>query len=476
VVDATINTYGFYLQDQWRATERMTVTLGARYELPRVPQPPVSNPDWPQTGHIPNPNSNIAPRLGIAYRLNDKTVLRGGFGMYYSRFLGSVVDNLWTNNGVYQVSDSLSATNPAQLGVGPTFPNTLAAPPTGASVGASTIQFASPNLRSPYSEQGTAAVERQISHDSVLTASYIWSRGVRLYGVTDLNAPPLGPNFTYTIADANGNPTGAYTTQVYVGSRPNKNYGGVYEDTNGVSSWYNALAVTFQKRFSHGFQALASYTWAHEIDDGQNTGSNALFFSNSNNWTYNGNYSFDKGSGALDQRHRLVYSFIWQPTITHRTDAISKYVINGWMLGAITTLAAGRPAGNPTVRMTDTPVTGMLFGGSSGSLDGFGGSFRVPFLPANSIYTPASYRADLRVSKIVPLTERAKLYLNFEAFNISNSWSPTSMSTQVYTETKGVLTHSPAGVLSTYGIGTADGGFPDGTQARRLQVSARVTF
>jgi len=62
--------------------------------------------------------------------------------------------------------------------------------------------------------------------------------------------------------------------------------------------------------------------------------------------------------------------------------------------------------------------------------------------------------------------------LNFEAFNISNSWSPTSMTTQEYTEAKGVLTLTPG----AYGVGSADGGFPDDTQARRLQASIRVVF
>ena len=65
-----------------------------------------------------------------------------------------------------------------------------------------------------------------------------------------------------------------------------------------------------------------------------------------------------------------------------------------------------------------------------------------------------------------------RLALNFEVFNVSNSWSPTSIATQEYTATKGVLTPTP----TAWGYGTADGGFPDGTQARRMQISARLTF
>ena len=474
VVNATINELGFYGNDQWRATDRFTVTLGLRYERSLVPQPPITNPDWPGTGKIHAGNLNFAPRIGLSYRLNDKTVLRGGFGTFYARFLGSLVDNLWTTNGIYQTSDTLSSTNPTQFAAGPVFPNALATPPTGATVAASTIELAAPNLKTPYSEQATVAVERQLSHDTVLTVSGIWSHGVNLYDSQDINLPVPTVNHTYTIDDLNGNATGSFTTPVYVGTRPNSKYGAVYEVTNGESSYYDALAVDLNKRFAHGFQALASYTWSHEIDDGQGGGTNALFY-NSFNSVYNGLYTLEKGSGSLDQRHRFVVSLIWAPQISKGNDAFSKYVLNGWQFATITTLAAGRPAGSPTVRLTDTPVTGMF---SNSVLDGFsGGSSRVPFLPVDSIYTPASYRADIRITKWIPLgTERVRLALIGEAFNISNSWSPTSMSTQYYTEKNSILTPSPTGINSTWGIGTADGGFPDGTQARRLQVSARLTF
>ncbi len=469
IVDYWIREAGFYAQDQWRVNDKLTLTLGMRYEHSFVQQPTITNPDWSQTAHIHTGPLDFMPRIGIAYRLNDKTVVRGGFGTYYARFIGGLMDNYFTVNGVYQIVDSLSATNPAQFAAGPQFPHVLAAPPTGASVAASTLDIASPNLKTPYSEQANIAIERQIRKDMVLTVSGVWSRGVNLYGVTDINAPALGPNFTYKVDDANGNQVSTYTTPIYMNPRPNTKYGGVYETTNGVNSYYDGLLVTFDKRFSHGFQSLVSYTWSHAIDDGQGSSTNAVF-SGSNIWTYNGNYSFDKGSAGIDQRHRLVYSLVYQTPNMRGNNPLIKYVVNNWQLSSITTLASGRPTGSASVRLTDTPVTGML---SSSSLDGLGAGSRVPFLPVDGIYTPAAYRADIRVTKIIPLPwEHIKLALNGEAFNISNSWSPTSMTTQVYTEAKGVLTLTP----SAYGIGSADGGFPDGTQARRLQIGARLVF
>jgi hypothetical protein len=145
--------------------------------------------------------------------------------------------------------------------------------------------------------------------------------------------------------------------------------------------------VQLNKRFSHGFQAGASYTWAHEIDDGQSFGesTNNLFLSNAFSFLGNGNYKLDKGSGVLDQRHRFVLNWVWSPRFTHRTDAFSRFVVNNWQLSSVTTMASGHPSGSLNVSLKDTPVTGMF---SNFSLNGTGFSGRVPFLPVNSYYLP----------------------------------------------------------------------------------------
>ena len=473
LVNYSIKDIGFYAQDQWKVTDRLTVTLGARYEHTLAPPPAVENPAYPMTGAaIHTGPLNLMPRIGIAYRYDDKTVIRAGAGTFFARLVGGILDDVYTGNGLpsTQISDSLSNATLIKAS-GPVFPNVLSGPLTSITAGASTLDVLSPKLKTPYSEQATISIERELAKDMVLTVSGIFSKGVNLYGTQDINAPGLGNPFTYTIDDANGNAVGSYTTQVYTGARPNPAFGAIYEETNGVSSWYDGLTVNFDKRFSHGFQSQASYTWSHEIDDGQGAATNAIFGFSDALWTYNGQYGFDKGSGSLDQRHRIVYTFIWAPTFTKSNNAFAKYVVNNWQLSSITTLASGRPAGSLTIHLNDTPVTGMLY--NTDALDGFNGNFRVPFLPVNSLYTPWVQQENVRLTKILPLPwENMKLGLNFEAFNVANNWSPTSLATQAYTEAKGVLTYTP----TAFGYGTADGGFPDGTQARRLQVSARFTF
>ena len=207
----------------------------------------------------------------------------------------------------------------------------LAAPPAGASVSASTIQFAAPNLKTPYSAQGNITVERQLTPDILLSVSGIFSRGIHLMGATDVNAPQPTTTYTYTIDNSSGQQTGTFTTPIYLSPRPNTKYGTVYEDNNGVDSVYDGLAVTVNKRFTHGIQMLGSYTWSHEIDDGQEQASNAIFFSTITT-LYNNNNSAERASGWEDQRHRFVYSFVWSPTLIHSGNAFAKYLLNDWQL------------------------------------------------------------------------------------------------------------------------------------------------
>ena len=473
VVDATIRDNGFYAQDSFRITRNLTLNYGLRYEYAVLPQPPMTNPDYPQTGHINSPTLNLEPRIGLAYSVNPKTVVRASYGMFHARFPGSLIDNLWSGNGVYQLSATFSSTNATQLAAGPVFPNVLATTPSNAA-GSSSIQFMEPNARTPYTEQGTLAVERQLASGMGLTVSYLWNRGAQLLTVRNMNLGNPSGSATYTIDNASGAAVGTFATPVWMtADKINTHYTGVYQVENDINSYYNAMVVQFRKRFSRGLWANASYTWAHQIDDGQGAGTNALFFSSVGSGssaspvTYNGNYKFDKGSGTLDQRHRFVLSFAESPTFTRRTGAFYKYAVNNWMLNGLVTFAAGRPE-TATVYTQDTPVSGMF---SANSLNGFGGNSRVPFWPVNGLYTPPIYRADLILGKKLPFSERYQASIRFEAYNVTNTIVDTSLQSEAFTERGKVLTP-----YSAYGAGTASGGFPDGTNARRLQLALRFTF
>src|SRR4029077_16981281 len=156
--------------------------------------------------------------------------IRAGAGTYFARLVGGLLSDVLTGNGLIQSSLSLSTT--AQIAAsGPIFPNGL---PSGPPPGSSVLDVLAPNLKTPYTEQGSVTVERQVGKDMVLSVSGIFTRGVNLYGTQDINLGPQGAPFTYTINDASGNAVGTYTTPVYKGPRPNSNFSNIYQIGNGV--------------------------------------------------------------------------------------------------------------------------------------------------------------------------------------------------------------------------------------------------
>jgi hypothetical protein len=465
IQDLRTSDINFYAQDTWKVNQRLTLNYGLRYEKSFLPQPTISDPNYPATGHVPSPNKDFAPRFSLSYLLNDKTVIRAGYGIFFARFIGDGLDTLFLGNSRYQTSISV---NPTQPGA-PVFPNIVA---NAASVPSGTVNLTfadQSHFRDAYTQQGTLAIERQLGRDLGLTVSYIWSRGLQLWTSRDLNLPAPGPTVTYTIDNASGAAVGTFATPLWIGAKPDPRYAHIYEVDNGGQSWYNGLAVQLRKRYSHGLLASVSYTWSHAIDDANQSGaSNVITWAQSN--TYAGNYKLDKGSSPTDQRHRAVISFVETPTFTHDNSVLSRYLINGWELSAITTMASSMPtSATISVSGQQFPTVGsMLY---TSSINGTGGWNRVPFYPVSSLDIDRVFRVDARIARSLPFTERVKGTLMFEAFNAFNTQYNTGINTQAFTATAGVL--RPVAGL---GLGNQSQGFPDGTNARRCQVALRIVF
>jgi outer membrane receptor protein involved in Fe transport len=464
----------FYAQDTWKLSKRLTFNYGLRYEKTWIPQPTVVNSDYPATGVINSPNKNFAPRASLSYAFSDRTVLRAGYGIFYARFHGNALDTLYLGNGKYQTSISINNT---QAGA-PVFNGVLASA-TGFPLGTVNLNVADKNFHSPYTQQGTLALDHQLTRDLAISASYIWTRGIGLFVQRDLNlGQPTSQSYTYLIQDASGNNVGAYSTPLFLfANKPDPRYGKILQVENGGQSWYNALVLQLTKRFTHGFQAQVNYTWSHAIDDGNEQGASWNVASSFNNATFNGNYALDKGSSTLDQRHRLSVNWIWSPTIITSGSQTSKFLLNGWELSAITTVASAHPA-SATVNSPSTS-TGAEFPGVSlfyGTLNGSGGSTRVPFLPYDSLDVDQIYNVDARITRKFSLGEHKSLNLGFEAFNAFNTIHNTSIQTAAYSVSGNILKPVTTNGVSHVGDGSASQGFPDGTNARRMQVAVRFVF
>lgn len=398
--------------------------------------------------------------------MNDKTVIRASYGLFYARIHGQLLDTLFLGSSRYQTNVFLNAT---QAGA-PAFPNVLSTA-TGLPTGSISLQFAVDNFYSPYTEQGSLAIERQLSRDSVLTVNYLWSKGIGLITQRDLNLGPQAPNpVTYLIKDTSGNVVNTFTTPVWISAnKVDPRYSKILLVENGGRSWYNGLSAQFIQRMSHGLSAKLAYTWSHAIDDGNEQGASWNISSTFNNATYNGNYRYDKGTTPLDQRHRLNLTWVWEPAFTKSNSMTARYLVNGWTLSGLATIASSHPD-TPTVTVSGTgqfPGFNLAFT----TMNGSGGWNRVPFLPVGSLNVDQIHRVDARLERGLPFGERVKAKLMFEAFNVFNRVSNTGINTQAYSAVSGVLTPVP-----NLGRGNVSGGFPDGTNARRAQVGVRVTF
>ncbi len=462
VQDFNTRDIAFYAQDVWKLSRKFTFNYGIRYEHTFIPQPWMTNADYPRTETIPSPTKNFSPRVSFSYAVNEKTVVRAGYGIFWARFPGNGLDTLLLGNGQFQPAIYVT---PSTAG-SPVFPGTFASG-AGLPGGTVNLSYASSDFHNPYTQQGTLAIERQIGADLGLTVSYIWSRGIGLWTQRDVNLADPTTSGTYTILDAGGNTVGSYTTPLFT-KKLDSRYGKILMVENGGQSWYNGLSVQLRKRMSRGLFGSVSYTWSHAIDDGDEQGASWNIGWNYNNATYNGNYALDKGSSTLDQRHRLVINFLWAPTFTSSTSKAARYLVNGWELSSITTLASAHPT-SATVNVSGTQFTGVSLVYTT--MNGSGGWTRVPFWPVNSLDIDQVYRVDARLARKLPISERVNASLMFEAFNLFNIISNTGISTQAYVASGGVL--KPTTGL---GVGTASQGFPDGTNARRMQVALRFTF
>ena len=475
-VDVKIQDLAVYAQDQFRVRPNLTLYYGLRYEYTFSPKPPLQNADYPQTGRIPTYGLNFGPRAGFSWNMNGgHTVVRSGYGIYYGRFPGSTYNSLFTTNNLYQQSLTLQTSVPSQLAAGPVFPNLLTSP-AGTS-GAAAVGFAVDGLRSPNSQQADIAIEQALGRKTSLTVSYIWSRAAHLLTVRDLNLRTPSHTVTYNVRDASNNIVNNFTIPVYLSTdRIDTRYSRVIGVDNGGNSYYSGLAVQLQHRLSSHFEGSLAYTWSHAIDN--NEGSGGFSGNNAPSTLFNGNYQAEKGPSSLDIRQRLVVNWVYSPVFTRGTGLFSRMILNNWQLSDITTISTGAPvtetlgvtAGLSAAQLTQAGLPAN-FAFTGGTINGFGGSNRVPFIGLGTLRLPNTYRTDARLSKILPFTERFRTTLSFEVFNLTNTITYTSITNRGYTANGFNIT--PATGL---GVPTQSAGFPDGTNARRAQVGIRIDF
>jgi hypothetical protein len=474
--------FSAYGQDTWRATRRLTLTYGLRWEVNPPPTEEASKQPAVLTG-LDNPatmvlatsgtplwkttHNNFAPRVGVAYQLSQRQgreiVLRGGFGVFYDLGTG-LAANAFSTAFPFFASRNL-------FGVAYPFVDPAqATPPTlSRSLPTSTRVYAfDPLLKLPYTYQWNFAAEQSLGTNQVVSVSYVAAVGRRLLRSEQFN-------------------------------RPNSSFQGVVVITrNTATSDYHALQVQFRRRLSRGLQALASYTWSHSIDIASSDASFSIPVAIVDP-------NRDRGPSDFDVRHSFTGAVTYNLPKPSR-GMFANAILRDWSVDTIFTTRSATPVdaftgtdtlglGISTVVRPDLLVGVPIYlndltapGGRrfNDTVDpsrlGCKGPFCTPAigrqgsLGRNALRGFPVYQVDLALRRQFSLTERFRLQFRGELFNLFNH---PNFADPVGDLSRADFGRSVSMLGRNLGSGAAEGGFSPLYQIggpRSVQLGLRLVF
>jgi hypothetical protein len=338
---------GLYAQDDWKASGRLTLNLGLRWEpyLPFVdPQDRFSQfrsgvqstvfPTAPRGNVFPGdagiPRAmirsrydNFAPRFGFAWDIfgKGKTSLRGGYGVFYSQIRQQAHNQISTNQPFslkLTINDLPQGLDNPYSAVGNPFPFQL---PTGNSVQnyrfIRPVQLTmwDPDFRNAVAQQWNLSAQQELFGSYIVTAAYVGSKGNHLFNAFEVN--PARPG------------AGAVNARrIYA-----PDFGSIANQASVGNSLYHSMQLSVNKRLTSNFTLLASHTWSKLIDDASSDGSQPA-----NPY----NLRAERGLSDLDVAHRFVASFVYDLPRFAGAHPLLRYVIGGWQSNGIISLQSGR--------------------------------------------------------------------------------------------------------------------------------------
>ncbi|MEO8726159.1 MAG: carboxypeptidase regulatory-like domain-containing protein [Acidobacteriaceae bacterium] len=357
------NDGALFVQDAWKANQRLTLNLGLRWDYfgpqhnanPALDSnfyyPGTLSPDSLRNGAVfTAPNSpidglwkssykNFGPRLGFAYDVtgDGKTSVRGGYGISYERNFGNVTFNVIQNPPNYGVVQLTST-------AGFPLPLNNQGPFAGAgskALGPVTLRGVDPNIKTAYAHQYSFSIEREVVPNTVVALEYSGSRGLHQYSITN-------PNRFFSGIAYNNDPATDVALSSLEAGRTNNQYGNINLRGSNGDSYYNGLNLRAQSSNfrRYGLQFTVNYTYSHSIDDLSST------FSETNSGGAQGTLGFldyehpgfDRGSSDYDVRHRVAFSAVYEPAFQLFKDKKwLKNAIGGFQFAPIFTFRSGTP-------------------------------------------------------------------------------------------------------------------------------------
>jgi outer membrane receptor protein involved in Fe transport len=369
--DRALNLYG---QDTYKVSSRLTLNLGLRYELPfpatenknrvnlfvpgaqskAIPTAPAGllypgDPGVP-SGLVSTQKTAFAPRVGFAWdpRGDAKTVVSAAYGIFYEPYYTGQGGPLQDPISAPPYLKTLQIGFPVNSFANPFYnPNPFGQPfpePM-------TLLVVSRNLRLPYAQDWNLNIQQSFGADWLFQIGYVGTTGVRLprfiEGNPAIYKPGIDPNTNKPYSTTSNVNQRRLYSGCTLAQPDNCVYGSVGEIASIANSSYNALEASLRKRFSHGLSFLASYTWAHSIDDVSSfniTGSASQPVAGENDLAQNPfNLAAERGRSMFDARHRFVLSYQWSLPFLQHSGSWYGHVLGNWQLNGIVTAMSGTP-------------------------------------------------------------------------------------------------------------------------------------
>jgi len=522
---------GIFFQDDWRATSKLTINAGIRweYESPLTIAHNIYSRFDPATGvmlvagrnasaslNINTPKNDVSPRLGFAYAVDNKTVIRGAYGSFF----GTIFQNLggqiafpgYDNNITY---NNLGTAIPQPFVLSQGFPLSPAAnggDPRNAPLYVNATDTAPYSVsgvefndmsKMPVVQQWNIGFERKLPLAITMEVNYVGNHAVHLPYLVPANYDPLSSSDAVTLAN---------TTKATQDARPFPTLGGWSVVDHVGNSNYNSLQVSVTRQFNKSLAVLSNYTYAKSMDDGS-----TIYNFSAPNGTANAQYTVDGAHRALDFapsnidiKHNANIAIVYTTpgpwwlrnwhispvfyghtglpvniTQSNEIAGVSQQRPNGnpqairlahpYINGSVLQYFAPVPAATPTSNPADYPLTasGPVYATINGVRtrvvnSGFGNVSR------DSNRAPGEVDFDASVAKDFKLYRALNFQIRVDAFNVINKTNFTSPASALGVNP---VVNATAGTAATYLNGTSSFGQISGTQsARRLQASARFFF
>ena len=477
-----VTDLAFFLQNDWRISSKLTVNAGIRWEYlgyavdkfgrngsfdTRLYQQPAANgssagfvqssaalrslagvPKVSPTLVDSEPAHNFAPRFGLAYKITEKLIFRGGYGIYYDRMSNQLglleslslpgyvrTDLQGAANSAYSLQDPFPTL--PQRSEFPILP-LLYPPPYPADRPAIGLNAVDPTIRTPYIQQWGANFQYQVTPSTLVEVGYAGSKGSRLATERLINQPSLASPSHPVNGETTNTTANAQNRVPYLGFSPT---GLVWLETS-TDSRYNSLQASVTRRMAKGLRMLASYTFAKSLDNNSASATGATFA------TFDGDQTrlrLNRGPSDFDRKNRFVVNFSYEIPrwgFGLNQSAFGKRFFAGWQLAGVAVAQSGTPFsvtdssgaalyGTSSSRASFAPGATIASAQLSGSVEsrlnryfntaafvragnGFGDSGR------NILRGPAQRNIDFSVNKRIPIRERLTLEWRSEFFNVLN--------------------------------------------------------